>query len=212
MGLTAAAGLWSTSLSAQTAESVLERAERAYRRAGTFQADFVQIIVNPMLGGPEETDGTLALDPPNRFAMHFTEPAGDRIIADGTWLWIYAPSSVEGQVIRQPIPTQGPASPNLIAQFVERPLERYEVTYIGRDSVRGHAVDVVRLVPHDRDFPFRSAELAIDRETGLLRRLGLVEAAGQGRTLVFRNVRTGGRIPGGVFTFEIPQGVKVVTP
>jgi outer membrane lipoprotein carrier protein len=197
---------------AQSPESILARAEAAYQRAGTFRADFVQIIVNPMLGGPEETRGTIALDPPNRFAMRFTEPAGDRIIADGTWLWIYAPSSTEGQVIRQPIPVSGPVSPNLVAQFVERPLERYQVSYVGPDSVAGRLVDVVRLVPHDPDFPFRRADVAIDRETGLLRRLGLVERSGQGRTLVFHNVETGVTIPNRVFAFEVPKGVKVVTP
>lgn len=199
-------------LPAQSAEAVLARAEAAYQRAGTFRAEFVQIIVNPMLGDAEETRGTIALDPPNRFAMRFTEPEGDMIVADGTWLWIYGPSSLEGQVIRQPIPTRGPVSPNLVAQFVERPLERYRVSYVGLDSVAGHPVDVVRLVPHDRAFPFRQADIAIDRDNGLLRRLNFVERSGQGRTLVFSNVRTGVAIPDSVFAFEVPAGVKVVTP
>ena len=197
---------------AQDAVTALGRAEQAYERLETLRAEFTQTIVNPMLGGPEITHGTLFLAPPSRFAMKFSDPEGDRIVADGTWLWAYAPSTVPGQVIRQPIPKAGAASPNLLAQFVVRPLEHYRATYLTSDNVNGTAVDVVQLIPRRDDAPFRQAEIAIARESGLVMRLGVRELSGQRRTLVFTGIVTDVPIPDSELTFSAPDGVRIVTP
>lgn len=198
-------------LTAQSAESALNRAEAAYNRITTFRAQFVQTIENPMLGSPELSRGTLWMAPPDRFAMRFSEPAGDRIVADGEWLWAYTPSTVPGQVIRQPIPDAGALTPDLFRQFVDRPLARYDATYLRQDTVRGDPVDVVRLVPKV-PLPFRQAAIAISRGTGLLRRVVLIEESGQRRTLVLTEVHPGAAVPPAEVRFDVPEGVRVVTP
>ncbi len=196
----------------QDAMSALTRAETAYHRIETLQAQFSQTISNPMLGDPEESRGTLFLVPPSRFAMRFSEPAGDRIVVDGTWLWAFTPSTVPDQVIRQPIPNRGAASPNLLAQFVDRPLEHYRASYVGEETVNGEVVDVVRLAPRYEDLPFRMAEIAIARSTGLILRLKVRERSGQQRTIVFENLKLGEPIAESELTFAVPDGVRIVTP
>jgi len=207
-----AALLAPASLVAQDAPTALARAERAYRALRTVRAEFEQTITNPMLGAPEASHGTLYLLPPDRFAMRFVEPAGDRIVVDGRWLWAYTPSTVPGQVIRQPVPTAGAATPNLFAQFVDRPLERYEATYAGRAVAAGDSVELVTLVPTARDMPFRTATIAVSLRTGWLRRLAIVESSGQRRTLVFTTFSPNVTIPAAEVSFTVPRGVKVVTP
>jgi outer membrane lipoprotein carrier protein len=199
-------------LTAQDAVSALNRAERAYHSIETLTARFTQTIVNPMLGAPEVSRGTLYLAPPSRFAMRFDEPPEDRIVADGTWLWAYSPSSVPGQVMRQEIPTRGAASPNLLAQFVERPLEHYRAYYVGQETINGIPVDVVRLVPRMTDAPFREASISVSREDGLVLRLAVEEASGQHRTLVFDDPATNQPIPEAELRFVVPAGVRVVSP
>lgn len=192
--------------------SALSRAEASYGQLETLQAEFTQTIANPMLGEPEVTHGTLYLAPPNRFAMRFSQPEGDRIVADGTWLWAYTPSSVPNQVIKQPIPNQGAATPNLLSQFVINPLEHYRASYIGTDSLHGELLDIIALTPRRDDMPFRAAEIAVARSTGLLLRLTVRERSGQRRTLVFERVRTGLQIAESELSFAVPSGVRVVTP
>jgi len=201
-----------TVLHAQDAPTALARAERAYRATNTLTAEFAQILVNPMLGDPEVTQGVLFLDPPERFAMRWTQPEGERVVADGVWLWAFAPSSVPDQVIRQPIPRYGPSSPELIGQFVSRPLDRYDARYVGAETVEGEVTDVVHLVPKRDDMPFRDAEIAIARSDGMLRRIKVTEASGQRRTLVFANLRVNASIPATELRFDVPDGVRVVTP
>ena len=64
----------------------LDHASRTYRTIRTLAAEFVQIIENPMIGAPDTTWGKLYQMRPSRFAMRFSEPKGDRIVADGRYL------------------------------------------------------------------------------------------------------------------------------
>lgn len=210
--LVAALLLAPSTVAAQQAVAALARAEETYVRLETLRAEFTQTIVNPMLGGPESSGGTLFLAPPSRFAMRFHDPNGDRIVADGTWLWAYTPSSAPGQVIRQAIPSAGSASPNLLAQFVVRPLEHYRASYVGVDSLNGELADVVRLMPRHEDAPFREAEITISRDAGLILRLAVRELTGQRRTLIFSEISVDVPIAAAELSFAVPDGTRVVTP
>ena len=202
----------SGALRAQAAVAALNRAEAAYRGMETLKADFTQTLENPMMGGSVVSKGTLFLAPPSQFAMRFTDPAGDRIVSDGTWLWLHLPSSVPDQVIRQPIPNRGAATPNLLAQFVDRPLEHYRASYVGNETIMGELVDVVRLVPRRDDDPFNEAEVAIVRASGFLRRLMVVEPAGQRRIILFDRLQVNVVIPDGELQFVVPPGTRVIVP
>ncbi len=115
-------------------------------------------------------------------------------------------------MIRQPIPRFGVATPNLFGQFVDRPLERYAATHIGKDTVSGDPVDLVRLVPNEPDVGFREATIAISERTGLLRRVDLIEDSGQRRRLVLLNIEPDAPVARAELTFVVPRGVRVVTP
>ncbi len=203
---------WAFPVTAQNGAAILERAETSYGAVTSLTAEFAQTIINPMLGGPEHSKGYVYLLPPDRFAMRFTDPPGDRIVADGTWLWAYAPSSVPNQVIRQPIPRAGAITPNLVAQFVDRPLERYTATHVGVDTVDGRVVDVFRLLPIRPVLPFQDAEIAIARPDALLRRIAFTEVSGQRRVIILRAIRTDVEIPPRELRFDVPSGTRVVEP
>src|SRR5213083_3014214 len=152
-------------LTAQDPWPVLDHASQTYQTIANLSADFVQVVANPMIGAPDTTRGRLYQMRPSRFAMRFTAPKGDRIVADGRFLWLYTPSTTPGQVIRSRIPEYGTTGPNLIGQFVEQPHERYTASYVRADSlpdgVGGEAgpVDVIRLVPKRQDQPYSEATI-----------------------------------------------------
>ena len=194
---------------AQTATAVLATAEATDHQIETLHAEFTQMLVNPLMGN-ETTTGALYLSPPDRFSMRFSKPEGDRIVADGQWLWLHTPSTTPNQVIRQAIPEVGPATPNLFGQFVDRPLDRYYATYAGIDSVTGYRVDNVRLVPRVEGMPFRSVVISLSAD-GMLRKVDIVEDSGQRRTLVFDSITVNAPIPEQELVFRVPRGTKIVT-
>jgi outer membrane lipoprotein carrier protein len=197
-------------LPAQNVGPILDRASAAYLTLSTLSADFVQIVVNPLVGSPDTTRGTLHLRRPSRFAMRFSEPRGDRVVADGQFLWLYTPSTTPGQVVRSGIPETGTTGPNLIGQFVERPQERYDARAVRADSLESGWADVVALVPKATDLPYGEAVIWVDQDDGLVRRIEIVETSGQRRIVILRRLRVNAGVHKREFTFSPPAGVRVV--
>jgi len=190
---------------------ILDRASATYQTITSLSAEFVQIITNPMIGTPDTTRGRLYQMRPSRFAMRFTAPKGDRIVADGRFLWLYTPSTTPGQVIRSRIPEYGTTGPNLIGQFVEQPRERYTAQYVRPDSLPDASpVDVIRLVPKGHEQPYSEAKIWVGREDGLVHRVEIVESSGQERTVMLRNIKVNRGVPGRELTFSPPAGIRVV--
>jgi outer membrane lipoprotein carrier protein len=197
-------------LRAQDPGPILDRASAAYQTVATLSAEFVQIVANPLAGGPDTTRGRLYEMRPSHFAMRFTDPKGDRIVADGRWLWLYTPSTAPGQVIRSAIPATGNTGPNLLGQFVEHPRAHYRARYLRADSLADGWADVVALVPTAADQPYSEAVIWVDRDDGLLRRIEIVEQSGQRRTVILRHLTVNAGVPQRELTFSVPSGARVV--
>jgi outer membrane lipoprotein carrier protein len=201
---------WTVPAAAQDASEVIGRAARVYRSLGSLQADFDQVINNPMIDSAE-SKGTLVQAGDARLSMRFSDPPGEAIVIDGKHVWIYTPSTVPGQVIRMKAPTGGPAyGYNILAWLLDRPAERYKPSYLRTERIDGRVTDVIKLVPAVPDLPFTQAVIWIDRESALPRRLEIVEQSGATRTLHLKNLRPNAKISDNVFAFKVPAGARVV--
>jgi outer membrane lipoprotein carrier protein len=195
---------------AQDAEAIIGRAAKVYRSLGSLQANFVQVIDNPMIDSSEST-GTLVQAGPVKLAMRFTDPAGEAIVIDGRHVWVYTPSTVPGQVVRMAVPSGGPVyGYNLLAWLLDRPAERYKASYLRSERLNGRTTDVIELVPAVPDLPFEKAVIWLDRESALPRRLEIHEQSGATRTLSLSQIRVNEQVPDRTFTFKVPNGVRVV--
>lgn len=199
-----------TAAQAQDAAAVIGRAARVYRSLGSLQADFDQVIDNPMIDSAE-SKGTLIQAGNAKLAMRFTDPPGEAIVVDGKHVWVYTPSTVPGQVIRLKAPSGGPAyGYNLLAWFLDRPAERYRPSYLRSERIGGRTTDVIKLVPAVPDMPFTQAVIWLDREDALPRRLEIHEQSGATRTLQLSRLRVNQKLPERTFTFKVPAGARVV--
>jgi outer membrane lipoprotein carrier protein len=197
-------------LQAQNADAIIGRAAKVYRSLGSLQANFVQVIDNPMIDSAEST-GTLVQAGPVKLAMRFTDPAGEAIVIDGRHVWVYTPSTVPGQVVRLAVPSGGPVyGYNLLAWLLDRPAERYKASYLRNERLNGRTTDVIELTPAVPDLPFEKAVIWLDRESALPRRLEIHEQSGATRTLDLSQIRVNEQVPERTFTFKIPSGVRVV--
>ena len=197
-------------LQAQDADAIIGRAAKVYRSLGSLQANFVQVIDNPMIDSAEST-GTLVQAGPVKLAMRFTDPAGEAIVIDGRHVWVYTPSTVPGQVVRLAVPSGGPVyGYNLLAWLLDRPSERYKASYLRSERLNGRTTDVIELTPAVPDLPFEKAVIWLDRENALPRRLEIHEQSGATRTLDLSQIRVNEQVPERTFTFKVPNGVRVV--
>lgn len=197
-------------LAVQDPGPILDRASASYDTVRTLEADFIQIVANPMIGDPDTTRGRLYQQRPSYFEMRFTDPKNDRIVADGKRLWLYTPSTTPGQVIRTAIPSTGTSGPNLIGQFVEHPHERYDARYVRADSAPDGPVDVIALKPRATDLLYTAATVWVAKQDGLVRRIEIVETSGQTRTVILRRLVVNRPIAAREFKFSPPAGTRVV--
>jgi outer membrane lipoprotein carrier protein len=203
-----AALLLPCSAQAQSADAVLDRAVAVYSRLSSLRAEFTQTLTNPLTGSAARTTGTLLRKKPNLLSISFDN--GDRIVADGLNLWIYAPSSVPGQVIRQSSRGAATSTFDPAGEFLTAPHSRYTASSSGTAAVNGRAAHLISLAPKSSNAPFSKVRLWVDDADNTVRQFEVTDRNGLTRTILIKRMTMNQPIPGSSFRFTQPKGVRVV--
>jgi outer membrane lipoprotein carrier protein len=194
--------------SAGYATAVMERASERYDRLDALCADFTQEMRVALLNQVTRSEGRICQQDPDLLSMRFTDPAGDQVVADGEYLWMYFPSMERDQVVRQRLEgTQGRF--DFHREFLADPGEKYTPTYEGRETLAGREAHVISLVPRGPS-TYRMATVWIDDSDSLIRRVRIEEENGSVRTVDLRALELDPRLEPGLFRFTPPEGVRVV--
>lgn len=191
------------------AVQILDKASRAYEQVTTLKSDFVQTIEIPAMETEKEGRGVVYQKKPNYFLMKFDQPAGDMVVADGEWFWMYYPSAHPDQVIRTAI-DQSSTNATLGQQFLVNPTARYVATYVQEENVGDRPAHLIALVPKF-DAPYTLVRVWVDAEDFLVRKFEIHEQNDTVRTLTLRNVQTSIELPDDLFHYTPPPGVEVYT-
>lgn len=189
---------------------LLDRAEAVYDELTSMRATFEQTIEIPLLGRKRDGRGEWYQKGPGRFKMDFTDPAGDVIVADGTHLWLYYPSTHPGQVIRSAIEANvtGAGMVDLQGRIFDEADTGYEAVLQGIEDVKGHPTWQILLTPTGES-PYRTVRVWVDKESFLVRRFEIVEENETIRTVILDQLRPNEPIADTVFGFVPPPGTDV---
>jgi len=191
--------------------AVLARARAEYATVRTARAEFTQEIKNPLTARTLQSRGTLLQRKPGRIAVTFAQPAGDRIVSDGTWLWVYIPSSAPGQVMRLPAGEGGTGMVDLAGTVLEAPREGYALADAGAREINGRATRGVTLTARaGAEVPFPRATLWIDDQDAVVREVAVTDDMGVLRTIRLVSWEKNATVEASAFTFAVPSGVRVV--
>lgn len=196
-------------VAAQDGMAVLEGASARYDRISTLCADFEQTLSVPLLKQEQTGRGRLCQARPDRFAMRFTEPEGDVVVVDGTYVWVYYKSQDPKTVLRFPAGT-APGRFDLYGEFLEEPAEKYTATLDGSEAVDGHDTYRIRLVPR-QSTSFKTAVVWIGVDDRLLRKVRVEEENESVRTVTLSKIDPDAQAPSGWFTFTPPPGAQVIS-
>jgi len=193
------------------AAGILDGAVAAFGRAATLRADFTQLVRDPMVGSSDTSSGEFLRQAPSRFAFRWRHPGSDVILSDGKVLWAYLPSSAPGQAVRTTLTGRPGESADVLAEFLDDPLSRFEVRYVRADSVGERPADVLSLVPRQQGtLPYRRVRIWVDRADSLVRRVEIDEGSGALRRIVLEHLRVNTPIPASSFVFRVPKGVRII--
>ena len=186
---------------AASADDAGQRLNQALKQMDNLTTEFKQTLLDEDKNIVQQSRGTLALQRPGKFAWSYTEPFEQRIIADGSELWIY---DVElDQVMVKPM-EQGLANAPIMILMKQADIsEQFEVSEVGQREF----LYWVELLPHSGDLEYTHIYIGIEDDQ--VRAMELQDQFGQSTQIVFENLRTGVVHNPAIFRFEPPPGVDV---
>jgi outer membrane lipoprotein carrier protein len=177
----------------------------------TARASFEQTLTNSLTGTSATARGEFQEQRPNKLSIRFTDPPGDRIVADGASVWVYLPSSAPGQVIKRRATDESAMPVDVTGELLDNPHDRYEVSAGGSGNIAGHQAHELVLVPKaGHSAPFSRARLWVDDDDGLVRQFEVVESSGVTRRIRITSLEVNAPIDRAAFSFTPPPGVRVV--
>jgi len=191
----------------QDANEILRHVEQTAAGIRTLEADFTQSLRVPLLNTDRTSTGKLYQRKPDRFLMRFTDPAGDVMVADGRYFWIYYPSTDRTQVVRTSI-AQGGEQADFQKQFLSNATDRFVATLNGQEAVAGRPAWALTLVPK-RESPYKVVRIWVDREDYMVRRFEMTEENNSVRRVELRNLKVNQPVSDALFTFTPPAGAHV---
>ena len=199
-----------TGMQAQSPGAVMERAVASYAGMRSMRAEFQQKITNPLTGSSATSNGVMLRRDPNLLSINFSNPRGDRVVADGKSLWVYLPSTAPGQVIRMPASNGSPAMIDPGGLFLSSPSTRYTITGAGTATVAGRKTNVVALVPKKANNAFTRAKVWVDATDDAIRQFEVVDANGLTRLVTITSIAKNPVIAKSEFTYTPQRNVRVI--
>ena len=193
--------LASLSSPAGAAEDAGQRLMAALKNLDNISADFKQTLLDEDKNIVQQSRGTLALQRPGKFAWIYTEPFEQRIIGDGSELWIY---DVElEQVTVKPMDAGLANAPIMILMKQTDVTQQFDVSEVGQRKF----LYWVELQPHASDLEYSSIFIGLEDDN--VRAMELQDQFGQSTQIVFENMRVGVVHNPATFKFKPPAGVDV---
>jgi outer membrane lipoprotein carrier protein len=204
--------LASQAASQASAEASYDRVAKAWSAQKSLEAKFEQRITNSLLGRTMTSRGVFQQQRPNKVSITFTDPTGDRIVGDGTSLWVYLPSSSPGQVLKLPANADGAVVADLLGQLFDAPKRSFAISGGEAVTVEGRATRRVQLVPRTAgSVPFQKATLWLDDKEPRPIRVQVLDTQGIDRTITLTTWTPDAKLAANAFKFSPPKGVKVIT-
>ena len=183
------------------ADDAAQRLNVALKQMDNLTTEFKQTLLDEDKNVVQQSSGTLDLQRPGKFAWHYTEPFEQRIIADGSELWIY---DVElDQVTVKPMDEGLANAPIMILMKQADISEQFEISEVGQRKF----LYWVELQPHAGDLEYTHIYIGIDDDS--VRAMELQDQFGQSTQIVFENMRVGVVHDPATFRFVPPPGVDV---
>ncbi|MES1260314.1 MAG: hypothetical protein ABUS49_01165, partial [Acidobacteriota bacterium] len=98
---TATAPLSAQATNVDKGVTIAVSASRKYQALTNFQAQFRQVLADKYIDTPD-SKGSMYQEGKNHFAMRWSDPPKESICLDGTYVWMYFPSTSPGIVKRYP--------------------------------------------------------------------------------------------------------------
>lgn len=180
-----------------------ERLNELLSTASTITGGFSQMTLSSNGANLQETTGTMELKRPGMFRWHTDPPLEQLLVSDGEKIWLYDPD-LEQVTIQQLDQRLAHTPALLLSGDVSQLEENFNISWS-----EGGSVEDFTLTPKDEDSMFDS--LRVSFSNGVINDMQLSDPVGQRTNILFRNVELNQPLQDNRFTFEVPDGIDVIS-
>jgi len=169
----------------------------------SYQADFIQIVVNENGNKVQETRGTLKAKRPGLFYWETSAPLSQFVVSNGETVEVYDPDLE--QVTIHNLDERVQSTPALL---LSGEVDNLEETYRVSGRKVGEHTREFTLEPKSPDSLFTSLRLTFYK--GELQEMRMQDSLSQISILSFDRIRVNEPVEASVFTLEYPEGVDII--
>lgn len=195
--------------SAEEGEKELTAAiQKQYQTIESFRTEFTQKLINASSNDSEERKGWIAYKRPRRIHWETESPEREVLILNRDFVWDYYPG--EGVAYRYSL--QQMFDSKTMLRFISGEVDLSEEFNVTRIDSEAEPSELIRLElkPKDPDPSLVEANLRVDPEDMLIRRIKLVDFFGNQNILRFENIERNCQPDPGLFELEPPEDTRVV--
>ncbi|MEC7377137.1 MAG: outer membrane lipoprotein chaperone LolA [Pseudomonadota bacterium] len=169
----------------------------------SYQADFIQILVNESGDRVQETRGSLKAKRPGMFYWETSAPLSQFIVSNGDTVEVYDPDLE--QVTIHNLDDRVQSTPALL---LSGEVDNLEKTYRVSGRRIGEDTREYTLEPRSPDSLFTSLRLTFF--DGELQEMRMQDSLGQLSILSFDDIRLNEPVEASAFTLDYPEGVDII--
>lgn len=190
-------------VSADTQNVAAERLNELLSQAQTMTGSFSQMTLSSNGASLQDTTGSLELKRPGMFRWHTDPPLEQLLVSDGEKIWLYDPD-LEQVTIQQMDQRLSHTPALLLSGDVSQLQDSFRIEWTQSGSVEDF-----NLTPTDADSMFD--DLRVSFSDGVINDMQMSDPVGQRTNILFRNVELNAPLGDARFTFEVPDGVDVIS-
>jgi len=189
------------SIAPSNAENLNDPLQTFLKNLESLEVSFIQILMNENGEELEKTEGVLYLQPPEKFYWHYQKPYSQKIISNGSILWIFD-EDLEQVTVK-----------NIDNRIDETPAG----IILGNKSIQEHFVQVnmgvidgydwMELTPKNLEAQYKNIKMGFDRDK--LGMMIITDNLEQTTRIDFANFKKNITLSSSIFNFEVPNNVDI---
>jgi outer membrane lipoprotein-sorting protein len=193
-----------------TVGDVVREVQATFGKLKSYQANFT--ITSTRDGRRTVQNGIVRYKAPDKLLVEFSSPAGQRIVSDGTTMWIHIPAMnvVAEQDLRK---DSGSMATAATPSGLRRLFARYHYRFASKEQPEpqksGDPLYTLQLRQKETRSGYRSMKLWVNKDYMIVRAVGET-STGKNVEIAFSNIRTNLDFQNAMFRFDNPQRVRTI--
>ncbi len=191
-----------------TADEIVKNVQNIYDNASDYTAAFYQESELGAIKRVQKATGRVYFKKNGRMYWEYLQPMQQKVISNGTKMWIYQPDMNQVQVFDYSGIDMSRTA-NSFLNGIGKLMNDFDISFTG-EEIEGNLV--LDMTPKESGIGFKSMRMFVGKESYNIVRTVTVDAYGNKNSVAFKDIRFDVGTPDDFFDFKIPDGAIVVTP